>query len=98
MFIAAVLDAFPDLQEGMLQAIRAAGLPQDITCRSVEHHDDVLTGLQFLVEGPAYRPRDRGLSLPEEGHRHIPFREIRARLDGSDLTPAVKQRAIPIFG
>jgi hypothetical protein len=97
MFIAAVLDAFPHLQEGMLPAIRAAGLPDDISCRTIEHRDDVLTGLRFLVEGPAYRPRDRGLSLPEERHRHTPFREIRTRLERSTLAPGVKQRAIHIF-
>lgn len=97
MFIAAVLDAFPDLQEGMLQAIRAGGLPADITCRVVEHRDDVLTGLRFLVEGPPYRPRDRGLALPEERHRHTPFREIRAQLERSSLASGVKQRAIHIF-
>ena len=97
MFIAAVLDAFPHLRDGMLQAIRAGGLPEDITCRTVEHRDDVLTGLRFLVEGPAYRPHDRGLALPEERHRHTPFREIRAQLERSSLTPGVKQRAIHIF-
>jgi pyridinium-3,5-bisthiocarboxylic acid mononucleotide nickel chelatase len=97
MFIAAVLDAFPHLQDGMLQAIRAGGLPEDITCRTVEHRDDVLTGLRFLVEGPAYRPHDRGLALPEERHRHTPFREIRTRLEHSSLAPGVKQRAIHIF-
>ena len=97
MFIAAVLDAFPHLRDGMLQAIRAGGLPEDITCRTVEHRDDVLTGLRFLVEGPAYRPHDRGLARPEERHRHTPFREIRARLERSSLAPGVKQRAIHIF-
>ena len=97
MFIAAMLDAFPDLKDGMLQAIRAAGLPEDITCRIVEHCDEYLTGLRFLVEGPAYRPRNRGLSMPEEGHRHVPFREIRTRLEQSALAPGVKQRAIHIF-
>ena len=98
MFIAAVLDAFPHLRDAMLQAIRAGGLPEDIVCRTVEHRDDVLTGLRFLVEGPAYRPHDRGLALPEERHRHTPFREIRARLERSTLAPGVKQRAIHIFG
>jgi pyridinium-3,5-bisthiocarboxylic acid mononucleotide nickel chelatase len=97
MFIAAVLDAFPHLRDGMLQAIHAGGLPEDITCRTVEHRDDVLTGLRFVVEGPAYRPRDRGLALPEERHRHTPFREIRSQLERSSLAPGVKHRAIHIF-
>ncbi len=97
MFVAAVLDAFPHLLDGMLQAIRAGGLPEDITCRTTEHRDDVLTGLRFLVEAPPYRPHDRGLALPEERHRHTPFREIRTRLERSTLAPGVKQRAIHIF-
>jgi uncharacterized protein (TIGR00299 family) protein len=97
MFIAAVLDAFPDLRDGMLQAIRAGGLPDDITCRVAEHRDHALTGLRFLVEEPAYRPHNRGLALPHENHHHTPFREIRDRLQAAALDPAVKQRAIHIF-
>ena len=97
MFIAAMLDAFPDLRDGMLLAIRAAGLPEDISCRAVEHRDEVLTGLRFLVEGAPYRPHDRGLALQEERHRHTPFREIRARLERSTLGAGVKRRAVHIF-
>ena len=97
MFIAAVLDAFPDLQNGMLQAIRVAGLPEDIVCRVVEHRDDVLTGVRFLVEEPSYRPHNRGLALPQEKHEHTPFREVRQRLESSDLAPAVKLGAVQIF-
>jgi uncharacterized protein (TIGR00299 family) protein len=97
MFIAAVLDAFPSLQEGMLEAIRAAGLPEDITPRVVEHRDHVLTGSRFLVEEASYRPHNRGLALPHENHEHTPFRTIRARLQACALEPAVKERAIHIF-
>jgi uncharacterized protein (TIGR00299 family) protein len=97
MFIAAVLDAFPDLREGMLEAIRAGGLPEDITARVVAHSDHMLTGSRFLVEGPAYRPHNRGLALPHENHGHTPFRAVRARLQAATLEPAVKERAIHIF-
>jgi uncharacterized protein (DUF111 family) len=97
MFIAAILDAFPDLQEGMLDAIPAGGLPEDITPRVVEHRDHVLTGARFLVEEASYRPHNRGLALPHENHEHTPFRDIRARLQGCALQPAVKERAIHIF-
>jgi len=97
MFIAATLDAFPDLRDGMLRAIRAAGLPDDISCSPIEHRDDVLTGLRFLVEGPPYRPHDRGLALLEEQHRHTPFREVRARLERSTLEAGAKRRAVHIF-
>ena len=89
MFIAAVLDAFPDLQEGMIEAIRAGGLPEDIVPHVVEHCDHVLTGLRFLVDEPPYRPHNRGLALPHEDHEHTPFRSIRAKLEASTLQPAV---------
>jgi pyridinium-3,5-bisthiocarboxylic acid mononucleotide nickel chelatase len=97
MFIAAVLDAFPDLQEGMLQAIRAAGLPADIECRLVEHRDHALAGRRFLVQEPPYRPHNRGLALAEEKHEHTPFREVLERLRAAPLAPGVKQRAVHIF-
>ena len=97
MFVAALLDAFPELREGMLRAIRAAGLPEDISCDTVEHGDEVLRGLRFVVEGPAYRPQDRGLALPEERHRHTPFHELRTRLELAELAAGVKRRAIDIF-
>jgi len=98
MFVAAVLDAFPDLRDGMLGAIAAAGMPEGIVCRLVEHRDHVLTGLRFLVEEPAFREREAGsryLGAPE--HRHIPFRDIRARLRASELSAGVKERAVAIF-
>ena len=98
MFVAAVLDAFPDLRDGMLGAITAAGLPSGIVCRVVEHRDEVLTGLRFLVEEPAYREREAGSRyLGPAEHRHIPFREIRARLQSANLSAGVKQRAVAIF-
>jgi uncharacterized protein (TIGR00299 family) protein len=98
MFVAAVLDAFPDLRDGMLGAITAAGLPSGIVCRVVEHRDEVLTGLRFLVEEPAYREREAGSRyLGPAEHRHIPFREIRARLQSANLGAGVKQRAVAIF-
>jgi hypothetical protein len=98
MFVAAVLDAFPDLRDGMLGAIAAAGLPSGIVCRIVEHRDDVLTGLRFLVEEPAFREREAGSRyLGPAEHGHIPFRDIRARLESANLSAGVKRRAVAIF-
>ena len=89
MFIASVLDAFPDLREGMLQAIRAAGLPPDVDLSVVEHRDEALTGLRFLVdEGP-----HRGAAA----HRHTAYSEIRAQLQRAPLAPAVREHALGIF-
>jgi len=66
MFIAAILDAFPDLADGMLQAIRQAGLPAAVGCRLVEHKDHALTGRRFVVDEPG------ALSGPAAAHRHPP--------------------------
>lgn len=89
MFIAAVLDAFPQLREGMFAAIRAAGVPADIELSVVGHADDALTGARFVVEEGAHRGAAR--------HRHTAFREIRAMLERAPLDPAVGRRAVEIF-
>jgi uncharacterized protein (TIGR00299 family) protein len=93
MFIAAVLDAFPDLREGMLAAVAAAGLPPQIHVGVAEHRDHALTGLRFKV----IEPRDPGALAGAHHHPHTPFADIRARLEASSLAASVKQRAIAIF-
>jgi hypothetical protein len=52
MFIAAVTDVFPHLREGVLSAIRAAGVPASIDCRFEPAQDHGLTGSRFIVEVP----------------------------------------------
>ena len=89
MFIAAVLDAFPDLRDGMLGAIRAAGLPADIVPAVDQHADHALTGLRFVV--------DEGPHLHAPGHRHTKFRDIRKMLEDAPLESDVRTHAIGIF-
>lgn len=69
MAIAALLDAFPHLEAGMLGAIRAAGLPADWRTALVSHRDHTLTGRRFLVEEgtPPVEPHVHG---PGCGHDH----------------------------
>jgi len=93
MFIAAMLDAFPDLRDGMLVAIRAAGLPADVHVGFAEHQDHALTGLRFRV----IEPRAAELLVAAHHHPHTPFADIRAHLLDCALTPAVRERAIGIF-
>jgi uncharacterized protein (TIGR00299 family) protein len=93
MFIAAVLDAFPDLRDGMLAAIAAAGLPDQIHVGLAEHRDHALTGLRFKV----VEPREAGALAAAPHHPHTPFADIRAHLQASGLAAPVKQRAIAIF-
>lgn len=93
MFIAAVLDAFPDLRDGMLEAIAAAGLPPQIHVGLAEHRDHALTGLRFKV----VEPREPGALAGAAHHPHTPFADIRAQLQASPLAAPVRQRAIAIF-
>ena len=90
MFIAAVTDAFPQLREGMLAAIRAAGLPEVIVCRFEAHDDHALTGSRFLVD----IPED---STVASAHGHRDFADIKAALAAAPLAPTVAERAIAIF-
>jgi len=82
MFIAALLAAFPDLSEG---AVAAAQAVAPVQCRLVRHRDDVLSGARFeVVEGHRH-------------HHHTRWSDIRARIAGSALAPAVRRHATGIF-
>lgn len=89
MFIAAVLDAFPHLRDGMLASIGAAGLPPDTGLLLAEHRDHALTGLRFTV--------DDGRHRGAKDHRHTSFREIREMLLRAPLDEPVREHAIGIF-
>jgi len=86
MFVAAILDAWPELAAGLGEAVTAAGLPEGWTAAAVAHSDGTLAGTRFDVRGPA-RSRPSGA-----------FAAIRERLRHSSLTPTVAARAIAIFG
>mgnify|MGYP002813422497 CR=1 FL=1 len=88
MFIAAVLDAWPELADDALEAIRAAGVPAAIKIALAEHRDDVLVGKRFSVD----EPHDGGHSA------HVRFLDIVRRLREAPLDPCVRERALAIFG
>jgi len=84
MFVAALLDAFPDLSEA---AIGAAQAIAPVRCRLLRHRDDVLSGARFEVVEAHHHP-----------HRHhAHWSDIRARIAGSELAPAVRRHATGIF-
>jgi len=97
MFLAAMLDARPDLTGGALAAIRAAGLPRGWTPEAIDHHGDGLAGRRFRVAPPPAR----GASVhrhPHHAHAHsVAFRDIRGMIEKSRLSPPVKARAVAIF-
>jgi len=97
MFVASLLDAFPNLAEGLLAAVRHASLPLVVNCRIVAHRDHALTGRKFEVDDPYARRRLLSLPGAQQGARHVPFAEIRERLASSSLGEGVKVHAIGIF-
>ena len=89
MFIAAVLHAFPELQDGLIETVRRAGLPDTIGLEVENHIDHALTGLRFVVDEP---------NQSASGHRsHRSFSDIREHLQQVDIDSDVRQHAIGIF-
>jgi pyridinium-3,5-bisthiocarboxylic acid mononucleotide nickel chelatase len=87
MFIAAMLDTFPQLETPMIAAIRSAGLPADIKVRLEPFQDLALTGRRFGVEESSASSR----------HAHREFADIVSSLTASALDANVRSRAVAIF-
>ena len=86
MFIAAVIDAFPALQDGLIASIRAAGFPADIDFGIRRHRDHALTGLAFAID-----------EKQSGADHHRTFSDIRGILQRCELAQDVSARAIAIF-
>jgi hypothetical protein len=87
MFIAAVLDACPELTDDTLAAIDATGIPSSWKISLAEHHDHTLRGKRLAISVPV-----------GAGHgAHEPYRNIVRRLNGASLAPGVREKAIAIF-
>jgi uncharacterized protein (TIGR00299 family) protein len=87
MFIAAVLNAFPDLEAGMLESIGAVSGGR-VSCDVVPHRDATLAGTRFVVEERAAHRHD---------HRHVAWADIREMLLGSPLPAKARDTAVAIF-
>ncbi|MFQ5972760.1 MAG: LarC family nickel insertion protein [Alphaproteobacteria bacterium] len=87
MFLAAVLDAWPERFDGLDAAVRAAGLPREMSLRVVPHVDHGLSGTRFVVEY-----NEGGDAYPAGA-----YRDITARLRAADLAPDVRERSLAIF-
>ena len=99
MFIAALLDAFPQHEACVLDAIHEMGDANEVDCSVHPHRDSVLRGSRFQVQ-----PRRFGGGTPwsisdppQVRHEHATWSSIRARLLGSSLAPGVRLHAIGIF-
>ncbi len=85
MFNAALLQARPEEQAGLLAAAQAVA---GVACRVVPHSDGTLTGLRFVVEEEHHHGHH---------HHHTRWLEIRARIANADLPESVKRHATGIF-
>ncbi len=83
MFVAALLDAFPNLAEG---AIAAAQSLAPVRCAVKPHQDHALAGHRFAVE-----------ESTRTHHHHAHWSDIRANILHSSLPQPVKTHAIAIF-
>lgn len=71
MFVAACLDAFPDLWPEVEASIAALGLGPDAVCSIVPHQDSGLTGRRFTVVAEATSQREPSQDhAPDHGHHH----------------------------
>ncbi len=86
MFVAALLDAWPEHADAAVRAVRAAGLGEEIAVEHLAHHDGVLRGSRFRVAA-------------QDGaeHAHVHWRDLRERLSRAPLAASVRARAIAIF-
>lgn len=86
MFAAAVLDARPDLADGLRATIDALPLPPSVTVAIDRHKDAAQSGTRFNVSEPAV-----------DGHGHVRLADVGARLAAARIEPAVGRRALAIF-
>ena len=87
MFIAAMLDAWPELKPKVFDAMRQTGLPSDWSLELKSASSSSITGKKLIISGDA-------------NNTHFStgnYKDIRNRLANSALPPAVIERAIDIF-
>lgn len=110
MFVAALLGAFPEHKEGVLESVRAASQGLSLECRFEPHNDGVLQGFKFLVElkhssdiGHTHHHsiNGGGHGAPHY-HDHLEgeraWTKLREDLAKTRLAPAVKETSLAIFG
>jgi len=87
MFIATMLDCFPQLAEELPLVMEQAGFTDLVSLSRRAHDDGTLTGTHFTVSAGA----------DAEGHHHRHYSEIRSIIGSSDLSETVKRHALGIF-
>lgn len=94
MFVAALLDAFPDLKGRVEEALAQAGLEEDVSAEARPFGDGVLTGTRFLVSKVESAPAHDH----HHHHHHTHWAALRVSLREGALPEGVKSHALGIFG
>jgi pyridinium-3,5-bisthiocarboxylic acid mononucleotide nickel chelatase len=94
MFIAAVLDAFPRFETGVIAAIDALDASYPVVCSLIAHSDHDVTGHRFDIE-----PFDKyfghiPLAFPQE---LASWESVRERLVAAEIGAGVRTHATKIF-
>ncbi len=100
MFVAAMLDAFPDLAAEVTQAVAATGMRPMPAVAHIAHNDGVLAGSRFDVSlpgQPAHAHQYVHQHPHQHSHQHVHWAAIRNNLLQCALPEPVKARAIDIF-
>jgi pyridinium-3,5-bisthiocarboxylic acid mononucleotide nickel chelatase len=101
MFVAAILDAYPELESGLREAVDGLSLPAKTNCRIESVTDGVLAGSRFIVE--IKDQRSAGLAVPAQewqkfnSDRHAHWSDIRELIQRANLSTATKRHATRIF-
>jgi uncharacterized protein (DUF111 family) len=94
MFIAAVLDAFPQFEQRVIAAIDALDEPYPVVCSLVAHSDYEMTGHRFEIEPFNKYFGHIPLAFPQEPAR---WASVRDRLIEAEIGPEVRARTTKIF-
>jgi len=96
MFIAALLDAFPQHETRVLDAIATLADDFPVDCQLLRHTDSIVRGSRFRVEGSTRRSGTAQGGIGKV-HAHTSWRAIRGRLLAAPLSAAVRAHSVGIF-
>src|SRR5260370_1354863 len=90
MFVAAVLNANPELTPGLLKTMYGLGLPEWVNCRIETANDGVLAGSRFVVECEAqpsvHHHQHAHDSDGSHDHHHRRWSDIRKLIEQANLS------------
>jgi uncharacterized protein (TIGR00299 family) protein len=92
MFVAAMLDTFPDQADGLADVIVAAGFPDLVRLEYGPHSDGTLTGTRFRVFETQPAAHNK-----ESSHNHRHYSEIKEVIEKSSLCARTKAASLSMF-